>query len=133
MSVEGNKAVVRRLLNEVWNRADLAVADQIFDAAYAAHEQASVPVVRAAFPDSHHTIEDLIAEGDKVVTRFTWRGTHRGEFMGVAPTGKPVTITAIDMVRIAEGRIVEHWAQADFLGLLQQLGALPPPGQEAGR
>ena len=127
MSVDGNKAVVRRLWDEVWNRADLAVADQIFDAAYAAHEQASVPVVRAAFPDSHHTIEDLIAEGDKVVTRFTWRGTHRGEFMGVAPTGRRVVVGGIWVHRLAGGRIVEgrEWGQFDWLGLLRQLGAVP--------
>ena len=124
-SAEGNKAVVRRLWEEVWNRADLAVADEIFDAAYAAHEKASVPVVRAAFPDSYHVVEDLIAEGNKVVTRFTWRGTHRGEFMGVPPTGRRVEVGDIWIHRLAGGRIVEGraWGQVDWLGLLQQLGA----------
>ena len=135
MSVEGNKAVVRRLWEEVWNRADLAVADQIFDAAYAAHEKGSVPVIRAAFPDSHHTIEDLIAEGDKVVTRFTWRGTHRGEFMGVPPTGRHVAVGGIWIHRVEDGRIVEgrEWGQLDWLGLLRQLGAVPEGNAAADR
>jgi predicted ester cyclase len=135
VSVEGNKAVVRRLWEEVWNRADLAVADQIFDAAYAAHEKASVPVVRAAFPDSHHTVEDLLAEGDKVVTRFTWRGTHRGEFMGVPPTGRRVAVGGIWIHRLEAGRIVEgrEWGQVDWLGLLQQLGASTDGSASADR
>ncbi len=108
-----------------WNRADLAVADQIFDAAYAAPEKAFVPVLRAAFPDSHHTVEELIAEGDKVVTRFTWRGTHRGEFMGVAPTGRSVTMSGIDVVRVAGGKISEFWYAEQTLELMQRLGAAP--------
>ena len=125
MSTEGNKAVVRRLWEEVWNRADLAVADQIFDAAYAAHEKAFVPFVLAAFPDSRVTVEDLIAEGDKVVTRFTWRGTHHGEFMGVPPTGRRVEVGGIWIHRLENERIVEgrEWGQVDWLGLLRQLGA----------
>ena len=125
MSTEGNKAVVRRLWEEVWNRADLAVADEIFDEAYAAHEKASVPVVRAAFADSHHAVEDLIAEGDRVVTRFTWSGTHRGPFMGVPPTGRRVAVEGIWIHRLEGGRIVEgrEWGQVDWLGLLRQLGA----------
>jgi steroid delta-isomerase-like uncharacterized protein len=120
-----NKAVVRRLWDEVWNQGDLAVTDQILDPPYAAHERAFVPVVRAAFPDSHHTIEDLIAEGDRVVTRFTWTGTHRGEFLGIAATGRPISIGGIWIHRLADGRIVEgrEWGHLDWLGVLQQLGA----------
>lgn len=135
MREEENKAVVRRLWEEVWNRADLAVADRIFDAAYAAHEKAFVPVVRAAFPDSHHTIEDLIAEGDKVVTRFTRHGTHRGEFMGVPPTGRRVAVGGIWIHRLEAGRIVEgrEWGQVDWLGLLQQLGAATGGSASADR
>ena len=83
---------MRRLWEEVWNGADLAIADAIFDKAifdkaYAEHEKGFVPVNRAAFHDSHHAIEDLIGEGDKVVTRFTWSGTHGGEFDGIPATG----------------------------------------------
>jgi steroid delta-isomerase-like uncharacterized protein len=135
VDVEENKQVVRRLWEEVWNRGDLAVADQIFDAAYAAHEKASVPVIRAAFPDSHHAIEDLIAEGNRVVTRFTWSGTHRGEFMGVPATGRRVAVGGIWIHRLESGRIVEgrEWGQLDWLGLLQQLGALPGGSVAADR
>jgi predicted ester cyclase len=77
---------------------------------------------RAAFPDFRATIHDQIAEGDKVVTRKVFHGTHHGELMGVAPTGRPVEIEVIDIVRVKNGRIVEHWNVVDRLGLLQQLG-----------
>ncbi|HEX7300158.1 MAG TPA: ester cyclase [Solirubrobacteraceae bacterium] len=77
---------------------------------------------RAAFPDFRATIHDQIAEGDKVVTRKVFHGTHRGELMGIAPTGRPVEIEVIDIVRVKEGQIVEHWNVVDRLGLLQQLG-----------
>jgi steroid delta-isomerase-like uncharacterized protein len=126
-SAEANKRIVRRLWNEVWNRSDLAVADSIFDDAYAAHEKAFVPVIRAAFADSHHEIEDLIAEGDKVVTRFTWSGTHQGEFEGIPPTGRRISVQGIWIHRLENGRIVEgrDWGQIDWLGLFRQLGSLP--------
>jgi steroid delta-isomerase-like uncharacterized protein len=135
---EANKAVVRRLWEEVWNRADLAVADEIFDGAYAAHEKAFVPVVRAAFPDSHHAVEELTAEGDKVVTRFTWSGTHRGEFAGIPPTGRRVEMAGVWTHRLAGGRIVEgrEWGRFDWDGLLRQLGeatgAAPPTDRSTG-
>jgi steroid delta-isomerase-like uncharacterized protein len=129
MSAEENKAVVRRLWEEVWNRADLAVADAIFEDAYAAHEKAFVPVIRAAFPDSHHTVDDLIAEGDKVVTRFTWSGTHRGEFEGIPPSGRSISVGGIWIHRLEGGRIVEgrDWGLIDWMSLLRQLDALPDP------
>ena len=107
MDAEGNKAVVRRLWEEVLNRADLAVPDEIFNEAYSAHEKALVPVVRAAFPDSHHAVGELVAEGNTVVTRFTWSGTHRGEFAGIPSTGRRVEMAGAWTRRLAEGRIVE--------------------------
>ncbi len=73
--------------------------------------------------------EDMIAEGDKVVVRSTFRGTHKGDLMGIPPTGKQVTMPLILIYRIADDKIVEHWMQADALGLLQQLGVIPPMGQ----
>ena len=88
-------------------------------------------LLHTAFPDLQIQIDDLIAEGDQVVGRVTARGTHQGEFMGIAPTGQPVSFNAIDVVRIAGGKIVEHWIQLDLLGVLQQLGAVPVPGQTA--
>jgi predicted ester cyclase len=80
---------------------------------------------QAAFSDISITVEDQIAEGDKVVSRWTIRGTHKGEYMGIAPTGKQVTITGISIYRIEKGKIVEDWANSDMLGMLQQLGAIP--------
>jgi predicted ester cyclase len=84
---------------------------------------------RAAFPDLRLTIEDQIAEGDKVVTRFTARGTHRGKLPGIAPTGKQVTTTAIIINRYTGGKIAESWINGDILGLLQQLGVIPRMAQ----
>jgi predicted ester cyclase len=88
-------------------------------------------LLHTAFPDLQIEIEDLIPEGDLVVGRVTARGSHQGEFMGIAPTGKPVSFNAIDVVRIAGGKIVERWSQADNLALLQQLGAVPAPRRTA--
>ena len=126
MSAETNKAIVRRLWEEVWNQGNLSVCDEIFDADYAAHEKGFAPVLRAAFPDLHFTVEDMIAEDDKVVTRHTMTGTHQGEFMGVAATGKPVRVTGIWIHRLADGRIVEgrEWGEWDALGMMKQLGAI---------
>ena len=78
-------------------------------------------------PDLHLAIDDLFAEGDRVVFRVTIRGTHQGAFMGAAPTGKQITATAVDIARLADGRIVEHWGQMDTLDLMQQLGLIPAP------
>lgn len=127
MSVAGNKALVRRLWEEVWDRGDVAVADEIFDPAYAAHEKGFVTVWRTAFPDTRLTVEDIFAEGDRVVTRFVVRGTHRGEFQGMAPTGRTVTLSGIWIHRVSGGRIVEgrDWGVGDWLGLMRQLGTFP--------
>jgi predicted ester cyclase len=81
-----------------------------------------------AFPDIHFVAEDCIAKGDLVVQRLTSKGTHKGEFMGIPPTGKSLTVTAIEIFRIAEDKIVEQWVEADYLGLMQQLGVIPLMG-----
>ena len=86
-----------------------------------------VSMMRSAFPDLRITVEDDMAEGDKVVTRWTRQGTHQGELMGVAPTGNQVTVTGITIHRIAEAKIVEEWSNWDALGLMQQIGAVPSP------
>jgi steroid delta-isomerase-like uncharacterized protein len=141
-TADENKAIATRLREEVWNRGHLAVADELIapdcvdHAAPPGHpaggpagiKQASA-MYRRAFPDLAMTVDDLLAEGDRVATRWTMRGTHRGPFMGQPPTGKAVEVTGIEIVRIAGRQIVEHWVSADQLGLLQQLGLLPPPGQ----
>jgi len=86
-------------------------------------------VLRSAFPDFKATINDLIAEGDKVVIHMTWNGTQQGEFMGIPPTGKRISVGIFDILRIAEGQIVEHWGLMDRMAMMQQLGVIPAPGQ----
>ena len=137
MSTEENKAIIRRLVEEFWNEGNADVMDEVFAADFVNHNPApgSVPnregtkqtniAIRAAFSDSHTTIDDLIAEGDKVVWRWTFRGTHQGPLMGIPATGKQITFTGIVVDRMAGGRIVERWAQNDDLGMMQQLGVIP--------
>ena len=139
---ERNKAVVRRMIEEVWNGGDLAVVDELVAEDYVGHDPGYpqpirgpeglkqwVMAARAAFPDFRIAVEDLLAEGDRVVGRITMRGTHHGALAGLPPTGRPVEFPAIFVRRLAGGKFVEGWDIADMLGLMQQLGALPPPGQ----
>ncbi len=134
MSAE-NKALVRRLFEEIWNKGNLSVADQIFATNYIHHdpstpdfgrgpesEKKRATLYRTAFPDLQLAIEDLVAEGDRVVTRWTARGTHRGELRGIAPTGKQFTVTGISIVRLSGGKLVEGWVNWDAQGLMEQLG-----------
>jgi steroid delta-isomerase-like uncharacterized protein len=143
MSEAENKALALRLHLEVMNQGKLDVADEVLSPDVVWHSSLLAPemqrgpegfkmfasVVRAGFPDFRLTEEDTIAEGDKVVNRWTFRGTHQGEFMGIPATNKQVTTTGIDLLRIANGKIVEVWQNSDQLGMLQQLGAIPTPGQ----
>lgn len=135
MSTQENKALLRRLFKEVWNEGNLATVDELLAPDYVLHDPAKlvrgpegfkayVSAFRAAFPDLHATIEDQIAEGDKVAMRFTGHATHKGEFQGIAPTGKQIMLTGINIQRIVDGRIVENWVNLDTLGLLQQLGVI---------
>jgi steroid delta-isomerase-like uncharacterized protein len=142
MTAETNKALIRRLFAESDQRQGQLPPD-LFAPDYVYHFPASpeplpyqghVRLARmfyAAFPDLQHSIEDQIAEGDRVVTRLTIRGTHQGELMGVPPTGKQITVTAISIDRIANGQIAEEWVNSDVLGMLQQLGAVLTPDQAA--
>ncbi len=141
---EQNKAVIRRLNKEVWNEGNVAVLDEVFAADFVDHTAppGSTPgregikqlftMFSAAFSDASATMNDLIAEGDKVAWRWTFRGTHIGPFMGIPATGKTITLTGITIDRFADGMIVERWNQADFMGLMQQLGMMSAP-QEGGR
>jgi len=141
MSTEDNKALVRRFYEEVINKKKTAAIDEFIDPNQVDHAappgipggiegaKQTITMYLAAFPDLHFTVEDMIAEGDKVVARITARGTHQGTFMSIPPTGKQVTVTAIEIIRIAGSKFVEHWMELDALGLLQQLGAVPAPGQ----
>lgn len=140
MSIEENKENARRAVEEVLNKGDLSLADELVDANYIGH-QSGLPdfkgpegfrqfmtMMRTAFPDIHLTIEDTVAEGDKVVMRYTGRGTHKGDLMGIAPTGKQITITGMVISRHVGGKQVEAWVAMDQLGMLQQLGVAPPTG-----
>jgi steroid delta-isomerase-like uncharacterized protein len=135
------KALVRRLFEEVWNQGNLAAIDELFAPSYIRYDPAApeakglagfkqlVVMLRTAFPDLHFTLEEVIAEDDKVMTRALLRGTHRGEYLGIAPTGKPVAVMGMVVLRVTQGKFQEGWLMMDNLGLLQQLGVVPPVGQ----
>ena len=133
MTPEENKAIVRRFFEDVWNNQKLEVVDHVFAPTVLLNGQPVpreaikqlVTTRRVAFPDIKVTVEDQVAEGDKVSTRRTWQATHHGPYRGVAATGKPVKWIQISIVRLVDGRIVEDWPVADELGILQQLGHLP--------
>ena len=140
---EQNKALVRRAVDEIWNRGNFAVLDELVASDFVVHMppddihgpegvQQFFTMLRNAFPDIHFTVEDQVAEGDKVVTRWTARGTHTGEFQGIPPTGKQSRLEGIDLDRIANSKAVECWSNMNELDLLQQLGVLPAP-QEVTR
>lgn len=141
---ERNKMLEQRLMEEAYNLGDLAVVDELIARDYIGHSATPadethgpegykqfVVTLRKAFPDIQFTVEDQIAEGDKVVTRWTAHGTHQGEFQGLPPTGTHGAITGITIDRIANGKVVECWTNADDLGLMRLLGAIPAP-EEAG-
>lgn len=131
---QDNQALVRRYLEEVINQGKLAAIDEIVASDYMGHAIGSPEVkgreglkqrltmLRTAFPDVHITVDDMVAAGDKVATRTTFHGTHKGEYLGIAATGKTVTATGIGFMRIANGKIQENWLAGD---LLQQLGGGP--------
>jgi steroid delta-isomerase-like uncharacterized protein len=142
MSTDQNKTVVRRFFEEVINEGRYAVADELFAPTFGEHgsmfgepgprsESGPARAIEAArrfrssFPDIHFTVEELVAEGDKVVVRVTFRGTHQGEYMGIPATGKAVQVSGVELARLASGRIVEEgWHYMDEVGLLKQLGVL---------
>ena len=141
MSTEANKTSARRFYDEVFNKKNRAAIDEFIDPNQVDHAappgtpgglagaKQTIGMYLTAFPDLHFTVEDMIAEGDKLVARLTVRGTQQGAFMGIPPTGKHVTVTAIDISRMAGGKSVEHWIEMDTLGMMQQLGVIPAPGQ----
>src|SRR5215217_3493261 len=140
MSTEENKTLVRRFEEEVWNGRKPSLVEEFFAASHIFRAAGSPPLDReghrqmiayfqSAFPDGRNTSEELLAEGDKVVQRWRFRGTHQGAFQGIAPTGRHVTLTGISIWRVDGGTIVESWHELDSLGLLQQLGVSPTPGQ----
>jgi steroid delta-isomerase-like uncharacterized protein len=139
VSEEDNKAVIRRWI-EAYNNRDMQAEADVLDPGYVAHVPAApgplegleawrkftAPFVEA-FPDLRLTVEDILSEGDKVAARVAFHGTHRGEFQGIAPTGKEVAFSSIEVNRVVGGKVEEHWVELDLLGLMQQLGAIPEP------
>jgi steroid delta-isomerase-like uncharacterized protein len=131
-----NKQVIRRAYDEVYNKGNLAKVDELISRDFVVHLSGDgvhgpealkgyVTSLREAFPDLEMTIDDQIADGDKVVTRWTARGTHTGSFQGLPPTGKRAAFTGVDIDRFVDGKAVECWTNTDELGLMQQLGAIP--------
>ena len=134
MSSEQNKTIVRRLLEEPW-KGNLEVVDEIIDRNYVGHDPSLpeplrgpdgfkefVSTYHAGYSDARITVDEQIAEGDKVATRWTGRGKHDGDLMGIPPTGKEVTWTEMAILRIGEGKILATWFDSDIAGLMQQLG-----------
>ncbi len=139
MSIEQNKAMVLRYfeaMNAVYETGDFSPLDGLIAPDYVYHAETGdlrgiegmrelVSAYRAAFPNVRFTVEDIVAEGDRVVVRFTAVGTQRGEFLGIAPTGKAISVSVIDLLRLRDGQIVEDWERFDLLNMLTQLGAPP--------
>ncbi len=139
MSTEQNKAIASRTIEAI-NAGDMSLFESLLAPDAVEHNAPPgmpptretavqfITMFRAAFPDFHYHIDDVIAEGDRVVQRVTCHGTMKGEFLGMPATGKSATWTEMHIVRVANGKIVEHWAYGDQLGMLQQLGLAPAPG-----
>ena len=140
---EPNKVLAKRFTEEVWGRHNTGLIDELLAPDFVNHdpfpgtagnlagEKQALAMHSAALDDTEATVDDQIAEGDKVATRWTFCATHKGEFLGLAPTGKRVKITGINICRMANGRIAELWREVDVLSLLQQLGAAPPLGKKS--
>ena len=140
MRTEENKAVIQRHIDEYWNRQRPELFDDIYAADFVDHNlpPGFLPgregarqfnaAFLAALPDIRITLDDLVAEGDKVVWRWTAKGTHKGPLMGIPASGKRVAMSGITIDRLVEGRITESWTQYDAMGLLQQVGAMPTQG-----
>jgi len=138
MSNETNKAIIRRVFDEIVNNGNLGVADELIGPAYVNHGvpvpatgpealKMAVGLFRTAFPDIHVTLEQVVAEGDRVATHGYFTGTHKGDFNGIPPTGKSIKVAYVDLWRLENGKAAENWVQMDMMGLVQQLGVAPAP------
>ena len=138
---EQNKALERRLIEEAWNKGNLAVVDELVAPNFVDHtappglppgaegHKAFIKMYREAFPDAHVTIHDILADGDKVIYRWTGSGTHQGTLFGIPATGKKMSVDGITIDRFSESKLVESWNMFDQMGMMQQLGVIPSPGQ----
>lgn len=144
-TTEDNKAVVDAFIQALFTKGDLSAVDRYLTDDFVAHDppmagmsgdgagfREAATTIRAALPDWHSDVHLLVAEGDYVVEQFTASGTHRGEFMGAAPTGRTVTLPGINIFRLRGGKIVERWGTLDTLGFLTQLGVIPQPTEALG-
>ena len=141
MTSHTNEALLRRFADEVFSKGKLSVVDDVMDRNFVEHEplpgfksgveglKQFIGAMRTGFPDLRIAVNDLASQGDKVWTRVTVTGTHKGSFMNIPPTGKRISFEAMDIVRFSGGKFVEHWGVTDNVGLLTQLGAIPAPGQ----
>jgi steroid delta-isomerase-like uncharacterized protein len=141
MSTEENKAIVRRFFEVVFAEQRVDLTDELVARHYLDHgamlgqapglegAKQKWAIYIAATSDMHVAIEDMVAEGDKVVVRWTYEGTHEGDWLGIPPTGKRFRTSGISIHRLAEGKIAELWQEVDGLGLMQQLGFIPTPGK----
>lgn len=140
--LEANKTISRRIIEEAFNEGRLEVVDELIAATFVNHDPSVtgdlggpegtkqlIEQYRAAYPDLRVTVEDQLAEGDRVATRWTARGTHQGELLGIPATGKETTVTGLTIDRIENGKIIESWNNWDTLGMLQQLGVVPALAQ----
>lgn len=136
MSIEQNKAIARREVEEIESQGNLALADELFASDFRLHFpgfpaldregfKQVMSAFRTGFPNLTVTVEEQVAEGDKVVNRLRISGTQTGEFQGIPPTGRPVQFTAVSMMRLENGKLAEIWGQPDIMGLMQQLGVIP--------
>ena len=143
MSTEGNKALVRRFVGAS-SQENLDALDELFAENYVDHSSMAqgpgngiegikqfTRMMHTAFPDSQWIIDDLIAEGDQVVMRWTSRGTHQGTALGIPATGRPVVVTGISIFRVSGGKLAESWQEVNMLGMMQQLGVIPAPAETA--
>jgi steroid delta-isomerase-like uncharacterized protein len=144
MSME-NKAIVRRLYEEVWNKRRVELVDELMSPSHAMHDnhlpdsgigpeayKRNVARFVAGFPDLRFTVEDMLVENDKVAVGWTISGTHKGEFRGISPTGRKVSVEGITINHIADGKIMDSYISVDYLGLMQQLGVAPAFGPSKG-
>jgi steroid delta-isomerase-like uncharacterized protein len=139
-SLEQNKALMRNYIEEAWNKGNLDFIDKNFSSDFVSHGtlpgqptnrdgvKRVIGTIRNAIPDLHITIEDMLAEGDKVASRWVTKGTHKGDLMGAKPTGNKISVSETVVVRVKDGKVVEGWANRDDLGFLQQIGLIPPLG-----
>lgn len=145
MSTEQNKAVIRRIYDELWNERKLEVAEEVISEGAVNYDTGLVPqpfgpeemketvrMVTAGFPDNRHEVEEIVAEGDTVVVRCTLTGTHEGDFMGMPPTGRRIEVGEIHIYKLRDGKAVEHRVGRDDPDALRQLGAIPDPAHASG-